>query len=95
MECYAPCLYRGYPLGGGAISSRNGPSYPQRAAWCCNAAQAGGQMLRCGMDSGQIFSELISFCRQLIVLDVLTFYIVAWHAMAWKQSSDHSIKETL
>jgi len=32
---------------------------------------------------------------QLIVLDVLTFYIVAWHNKLWKQSSNLLIKETI
>ena len=55
---------------------RIGPSYPQRAAGCCDAAQAGGQMLRCSGILGQIFSELISFCGQLIAVCMLTMAIV-------------------
>ena len=70
--CYAPAIYGGPPKRAGAISGRIGTSYPQRAAGCCDAARAGGQMLRCGKDIGQMFSELISLCMQLIAFSVLT-----------------------
>ena len=85
----------GCPKRAGGILGRIGPSYPQRAGGCCDAARAGGQMRQCGVDSGQIFSKLISFCVQLIAFSVLTFYIVAWHNKLWKQSSFHSIKELI
>ena len=45
---------------------------PPAGGRCCDAARAGGQMLRCGKDIGQMFSELISLCMQLIAFSVLT-----------------------
>ena len=56
----------GAPKRAGAISSRIGTSYPQRAAWCCDAARAGGQVLRCSGILGWMFSELIALLVQLI-----------------------------
>ena len=60
--------------------------------------RAGGILGRIGPSypyRGQIFSELIALCVQLIAFSVLTFYIVAWHNKLWKQSSFHSIKELI
>ena len=52
--------------------SRIRPSYPRGRGGCCDAARAGGQMLRCGASLGWILGKLISFYMQLIAFCMLT-----------------------
>lgn len=93
--CYAPCLYRGGAAIVRKMLRKIGPSYPHRAAGCCDAARAGGQMLRCGKDIGQMFSELISLCMQLIAFSVLTITSTSYLVLVQGPNNlALSIKET-
>ena len=76
-----PCNKGPYYAAGAQIGGGWGSDV---APWARAAGQSNPQSGALGPRLGEINFNYV----QLVVLWVLTFYIAAWHAMAWKQSSD-------